>query len=61
MPITAGHLGAGIHAAGLSAGISSAAAAGFVGENINTKANQSLKLKITWLLLLTIFLDKQFI
>ena len=33
MPITAGHLGAGIHAAGLSAAISSAAAAGLVGEN----------------------------
>ena len=34
MPITAGHLGAGLHAAGLSAAISSAAAAGLVGENM---------------------------
>ena len=33
MPITASHLGAGLHAAGLSAAISSAAAAGLVGEN----------------------------
>jgi hypothetical protein len=35
LPITAGHLGAGLHAAGLSAAISSAAAAGLVGENMN--------------------------
>ena len=34
MPITASHLGAGLHAAGLSAAISSAAAAGLVGENV---------------------------
>ena len=34
LPITASHLGAGLHAAGLSAAISSAAAAGLVGENV---------------------------
>ena len=36
MPITASHLGAGLHAAGLSAAISSAAAAGLVGENVTS-------------------------
>ena len=40
LPITANHLGAGLHAAGLSAAISSAAAAGLVGENTTSPVVQ---------------------
>ena len=46
MPITAGHLGAGLHAAGLSAAISSAAAAGLVGEDMALQNACSKFLKI---------------
>ena len=60
MPMTTGRelLSAGIHAAGLSAAISSAAAAGLVGENID-KSKRMLKASLT-LRLQSICMEKPF-
>lgn len=47
--MTAGHLGAGLHAAGLSAAISSAAAAGLVGENLKSPIDRPISFSMTGL------------